>query len=123
MYYFLTLIGIILIVLGINDDKTVLVSEVTEEAEEFKDLIRRIEDLERTLYDIDLSFEEESQLLGTNHKSITETRNMPHEPITIFDTLRQCEEEGYSLEKTCLILNMNKGEVLLLKNLYKNYQG
>jgi hypothetical protein len=32
------------------------------------------------------------------------------------------EREEYSLEMVCSMLNMEKGEVLLLKNIYKNYQ-
>lgn len=123
MYYFLTLIGIILIVIGAGDDEIVLIPQLDPEPAKVEDLIRRIENLEKTLYDVDLSFEEETELFGINYESTAETINITREPITIFDRLRQCEEEGYSLEKTCLILNMNKGEVLLLKNLYKNYQG
>lgn len=123
MCYFLTLVGVILIVLGIYDDKSLSVAEVTPEPEVFKDLIKRIEGLEKTLYDVDLNFEkDEIELFESNFSSVGSTIDISDEPITIFDTLRQCEEEGYSLEKTCLKLNMNKGEVLLLKNLYKNYQ-
>lgn len=124
MYYFLTLIGIILIVVGKSHSESVLVAETTLEPEEFGDLIKRIEALERTLYDVDFNFEEEEiKLLETTYETVDTTTNTAEKPITIFETLRQCEEEGYSLEKTCSILNMNKGEVLLLKNLYKNYQG
>lgn len=124
MYYFLTLIGIIFIVLGTNDDETLSVPEVIHEPEVLKDLVKRIEDLEKTLYDVDLNFEEEEiELFESNFSSVGNTIDISDQPITIFDTLRQCEEEGYSLEKICLKLNMNKGEVLLLKNLYKNYQG
>lgn len=124
MYYFLTLIGIIFIVLGTNDDETLSVPEVTPEPEVLKDLVKRIEDLEKILYDVDLNFEEEEiELFESNSSRVGSTVDISDEPITIFDTLRQCEEEGYSLEKICLKLNMNKGEVLLLKNLYKNYQG
>lgn len=124
MYYFLTLIGVILIVLGINDEKITIIPELKTETEDLKDLLERIEALENTIYDVDLNFEEEEvELFEVNYNGVEEPINITDEPLTIFDTLRHCEEEGYSLEKTCLILNMNKGEVLLLKNLYKNYQG
>ena len=123
MCYFLILIGIIFIVLGITDKESLSVAEVTPEPEVLKDLVKRIEDLEKTLYDVDLNFEEEEiELFESNFSSVASKIDISDEPITIFDTLRQCEKEGYSLEKICLKLNMNKGEVLLLKNLYKNYQ-
>lgn len=124
MYYLLTLIGVILIVIGISDYEFGAVPRPKDKTKEYKDLIRRIEDLESTLYAIDFDFEEEVKVkeVEPTYESVSKSINVPDESVKIFNTLRQCEEEGYSLEETCLLLNMNKGEVLLLKNLYKNYQ-
>ena len=47
MYYFLTLIGVIFIVLGINDEKIDLVSNISNDPEELSDLIKRIDHLEK----------------------------------------------------------------------------
>ena len=123
MYYLLTLIGVVLIVLGINDKEIKKGPDQNSVSGEFIDLLQRIEGLEKIIYDVDLNFEEEKvESFEVNYQSVGETIDITDEPLTIFDTLRLCEEEGYSLEKTCSTLNMNKGEVLLLKNLYKNYQ-
>lgn len=124
MYYLLTLIGIILIVIGINDDKLELIRIKAPESSDHIDLMRRIEDLESTLYAVEYDFKEDKvENLEVTYENVAKSINVPDVPVTIFNTLRQCEEEGYSLEETCLLLSMNKGEVLLLKNLYKNYQG
>ena len=127
MYYFLNLIGVIFIVLGINDEKIDLVSNISNDPEELSDLIKRIDHLEKMVYDVEIDFDEDEiqkfENYEKNYKVVEQQIIKTDEPLTILDTLRQCEEEGYSLEKTCSILKMNKGEVLLLKNLYKSYQG
>lgn len=129
MYYFLTLIGIILILIGTDDDKTSEITSVTEEymeLDDFTGLIKRIESLESTFSSVDMDFKADEEVLefeAITYENVANSISVANKPVTIFDALRQCEEEGYSLEKTCSILNMNKGEVLLLKNLYKNYQG
>lgn len=129
MYYFLTLIGIILILIGTEDDKTKEITAITEEymeLDDFTGLIKRIESLESTFSSVDMDFKADEEVLefeAITYENVANSISVANKPVTIFDALRQCEEEGYSLEKTCSILNMNKGEVLLLKNLYKNYQG
>lgn len=121
MFYLLMLIGIIFIVLGLREDK-----EIVGQAHDFEELKDRIESLESILYEVNIDPVIEEELVvrdeDVTYESVAKSIKSPDRSIKIFNSLKQCEEEGYSLEEMCLLLNMNKGEVLLLKNLYRNYQ-
>lgn len=111
MFYILVSIGIILIVIGISSYKSEEYNNKdnnsAEEVEvdyfiiqEIEDLKYRIENLEKQPTSTDLSFSSVE-----NYKKVL-----------------QYEKEDHSIEEISDLLNMKKGEVLLLKNLYKNYE-
>lgn len=129
MFYFLIIIGCILIILGIymdkpkNREKDYTTSY--KEVEELYLLNERIEYLERILLQ-DISTIEEIEEVEEIENEAME-RDMVLEDGSLgyglekYKLLLKYEAEDYSLEDICDLLDMNKGEVLLLKNLYKNY--
>ncbi|MPW24814.1 hypothetical protein GC105_03285 [Alkalibaculum sp. M08DMB] len=76
-----------------------------------------------------ISYESVAKVVNENISKMDFTPNEIDEdaiPSTLgiekFNLLSQYEKEDYSIEEICTLLNMNKGEVLLLKSLYKYYQ-
>lgn len=112
MFYILVVAGISLIVIGINKKKNEFKYDVNnslstfERVEDFIELRRRIENLEKTLYYDEPQLEESISLSY---------------PLQKYKLLCQYEIQNYSMEEICRLLDMKKGEVLLLKNLYKDY--
>lgn len=47
--------------------------------------------------------------------------NKKNESILKYEMIREYEKDGKSIDEISKEMNMNKGEVLLLKKLYKNY--
>lgn len=118
MFYILVFIGIIFITLGIYIHR----GEV--EAKEdiaLNDLIFRIENLEMALDKEEKpSFED----VATNvyKEVIEEDTELLATSMDNYKRVAQYEKENYSIEEISDLLNMKKGEILLLKNLYKNYE-
>ncbi len=116
MYTFLIILGVLLIILGIYADRIDTPKDTLEsqnsygEIEELVILEKRVAHIEKILFedisdDIPLEAEENKAKSGFEK----------------YILLRKYESEDYSMEEICKLLNMNKGEVLLLKKLYKNY--
>lgn len=126
MFYFLIILGCTLIVLGIYMDgpkSRVEPNTSYKDIEELHLLNARIEFLERAFMEEipivgELEEEAEDEIMEEDGSNPEETKAYGLEK---YDLLRKYEEEGHSLEEICILLNMNKGEVILLKNLYKNY--
>lgn len=133
MFYFLLIIGISLIFTGIYMEKDNLSIQINEkhngpELNELNHLKHRIENIEEIL------FLNESDLDGGNYisyesveKSVSNQMNeepdkLPQNSFERYEKILQYEKEKYSLEEICALLEMKKGEVLLLKNLYKTYK-
>lgn len=53
-----------------------------------------------------------------NEEKLNEAKN---NNIKIYENILRLEEEGKSVDEICKELNLNTGEVILLKNLYKSY--
>lgn len=106
--------------------------------EDFMDLEDRLETLEKTLFDQLMSWEEEKQALllqltGDQGSLATEEEQILEEievaPVKekrpMPDHIRAIlvyEREGLSVEEIAKKAGINKGEVLLLKNLSKHYK-
>ena len=116
MYNFLIVIGVLLIILGIYVDrigqpKDKLESQNSyDEIEEFVILEKRVAYIEKILFE-DVS----------NDIPLETEENKAESGLEKYILLRKYERENYSMEEICKLLNMNKGEVLLLKKLYKDY--
>lgn len=108
MFYILIIIGILFIFLGIyinkNSDKSINKNkkdaDITSyrEVEELYILDKRVAELER-LFSIEDDLDREDEVL----------------------LIEKYEAQGYSIEEICKLLDMSKGEVLLLKKLKKDY--
>lgn len=133
MFYLLLFTGISLIVMGIYLDKNIVYDLIIEkqlhlddkyitfaDIQEISDLKLRIKNLENTVFSI--SKPDEYVEIAPKLYNIEGKNNTSTNLLETFDMLSQYEDEKKSLEEICLLLNMKKGEVLLLKNLHKNYQ-
>ena len=127
MFNLLIFVGVALIIWGVYMDKT------PQEVSDFKDLNYRIELIENLLYNNEPIFEDEypiheedatfkTIMENTNSQIIKKEIDLPSNIMEASVVISQYEEGKYTIEEVCSILNMKKGEVLLLKNLYKNYQ-
>jgi hypothetical protein len=128
MFNLLIFIGFALIIWGLYMDKA------PQEFSDFKDLNYRIELIENLLYNNEPIFEDEyhvheeevatfkTVMDDTNTQTINKEIDLPSNILEASEVISQYEEGKYTIEEVCSILNMKKGEVLLLKNLYKKYQ-
>ncbi len=132
MFYFLVTIGISLIVYGIykeKDNLSILVKEKHNKIElnELNHLSKRIENIEKILFysnDFEAYLNEENEILKKgNEVTYEEVENtISQNSLEKYKKILQYEKENHSLEEICSLLDMKKGEVLLLKNLYKTYK-
>lgn len=150
MFSFLIFIGIISISFGIYLSRNELNSylalkeRVDNKQEKLDEIINRIEaieeDLKRSYVEEEIDFidildlakmdkEEDMDFLDMDldmekeAKSGEEGLEIGEDMVEAFKTISLLEQGKYSLDQVCKILNMKKGEVLLLRNLYKKYQG
>lgn len=121
MFYFLILLGLILILFGIIIKKIQMRIQY-EQPDELDDdsvsveLMDRLEQLEQMIFESFLN-EEEKKAAELIKKTSTECKPMPDSIRTIVEY----ERRGFSVQEIVNITKMNKGEVLLLKNLSKHY--
>lgn len=121
MFYLLIISSLSLIILGLFNNKnkdfnlnsmfTKVVnsneSNMINELNELNELKYRVENLENILfYD------------GEKEANIEKD---PSNSLKIYKLLCQYEKENYTIEEISEVLEMRKGELLLLKNLYKDY--
>lgn len=145
MFYILITIGLVFIGLGIYVDKDrkpqTIIEEIfkAEESIEKKSLEERISILEKRLDNHINNIKKQEglkvkkegikkenkpptfetiakQVLDERLKKNTRSLN-PEEKVKL---IKEYEKEGFSIEDICELLDINKGEVLLLKNLYKD---
>lgn len=113
MFYLLIIFGSSLIILGLfnnNKDKNENLNIKSSNPTDFQELRKleyRIENLENMMFYIEEKEEKEEE--------------KPSDSLKTFEKICKYEKENYTLEEISQLLEMNKGEVLLLKNLYKNY--
>ena len=138
MFSFLLVFGLSILVLGLYIERTGK-SYFSEKDVDMKEIIRRIVNIESVLYGNntivssgeefdfidDFSFEDklyEDTLYEDDVKTISpDTR--PEKPMEekkdTSEVISLLKSGKYTLEEACEILGMQKGEVLLLKNLSK----
>ncbi|MDX9916839.1 MAG: hypothetical protein RBT15_02335 [Gudongella sp.] len=118
MYTFLILLGAGLVVFGM----TIEMKEIKRPKEVVEpEIIEEIDELEESE-----EYEEENFFIDMLQEAMADIPE-PEEYIREFDDDRMrlmagLENGDYSLEMVCSMLGMEKGEVLLLKNIYRNYQ-
>ncbi len=116
MFYFLIIIGFIFIILGIvykdKREKSPLLPP------NYKQLEKRISDMEKLLFEDLLEHEMLDELSPV--EEVRQDLSREEELIRKYTLLKRYERENKSIEEICRLLNMQKGEVFLLKNLYKD---
>lgn len=144
MYSFLLILGIIILSMGFFIDRKELKSLINEDPrakpqpQVDQDLRNRIEILEDILYSSEVEVENESgeddekeesseeEFLGVLERQKDQTKinnfDINEEMKDQFKLLADYERGILSLEEISKELNMQKGEVLLLRNIYRKYQ-
>lgn len=135
MFSFLIFTGFALIIWGLYLDKGPL------QFSDIQNLNYRIELIENLLYNNEPIFEDEYPVHEDEYpvqeeevaifKTVMDPTNsqinkkeigLPSYIMEASEVISQYEDGKYTIEEVCVMLNMKKGEVLLLKNLYKRYQ-
>mgnify|MGYP007066369840 CR=1 FL=1 len=129
MFYFLITLGIVLIALGIYKERNnIKINETYGKAtlNDFYHLNQRIEAIEKILFFSDSDeFDSDTYKFIENpieNSSNEKLDSMPQNSLEKYEKILQYEGDNYSLEAICDLMDMKKGEVLLLKKLYKNYK-
>lgn len=123
MFYFLITLGIVLIALGIYIEKDNIKTNEKYNKTALNDLYhlnQRIEAIEKILFFSDP--DEYDGYIENNTLQEEQPNDLPQNSLEKYERILQYEKKDYSLEEICDLLDMKKGEVLLLKNLYKNYK-
>ncbi len=128
MFSFLMVLGLFFIGYGIFiERKNISVEEAIKHTEldmsSLEDIKGRLDNIEDILFNYEslaqdekeVSFEEVLEKEKSKEEIIHNEEN-----IDVNEIISKFISKEYTLEDTCKILNKSKGEVLLLKNLYKN---
>ena len=128
MFSFLMVLGLFFIGYGIFiERKNISVEEAIKHTEldmsSLEDIKGRLDNIEAILLNYEslaqgekeVSFEEVLEKEKSKEEIIHNEEN-----IDVNEIISKFISKEYTLEDTCKILNKSKGEVLLLKNLYKN---
>lgn len=150
MYLLLITIGLLFIGLGFYRLKNTKLANSTLKCKEteyikkekdlFKDVLsdnfkydlleERVNQLEKIILDDSILIEKDFQNIkemvikeNPNLKSLSIDKNfdIENDSIKKYLKIKELEESGNNIEDICRLLDMNKGEVILLKNLYKEY--
>lgn len=120
MFYALVTLGIIFIIIGIYNYKAPE-DKRSEEVVKFQESLREIE-IEDLKYRLDNLEKELYSRQSSSFEDVMEAADLSFDSIENYKKVRQYEEENLSIEEISELLDMKKGEVLLLKNLYKNQE-
>lgn len=135
MYIFLLLLGIIILIIGIYIDRLEIQNN-KKPGESFQDdLLERLEKLEEVIFGSNIEVENPINIdYGISEDEFLAILEREKDQVKIdnldintdmkekFKLIADHQRGLYTIEDLCEKLNMQKGEVLLLKNFYKNYQ-
>lgn len=121
MFISITIIGMILIGIGLFKNKKNNSVNLETENIELLQLKRRIDNIEQVYFENSLNEKTIEINSSTNilhdYNALASTNLLEK-----FEMICEYESKNYSINEISKLLDVNKGEVLLLKNLYKNYQ-
>ena len=135
MYIFLLLLGIIILIIGLYIDRLEIQNN-KKPGESFQDdLLERLEKLEEVIFGSNIEVENPINIdYGISEDEFLAILEREKDQVKIdnldintdmkekFKLIADHQRGLYTIEDLCEKLNMQKGEVLLLKNFYKNYQ-
>jgi hypothetical protein len=125
MYSFLIGIGILMIFLGFYFDKQ---DTSPKRDTAIEDINQRLQNLEDILFNYEPTFDAAEEDMSFKNVLDSVDINKEQEKDNIdnrletFDVVSRLESGEYTIEQACKILNMKKGELLFLRNIYKEYR-
>lgn len=132
MYIFLLVLGIALLATGLyierNDIKTNIKPQAKVETgyKIDQDIINRLQALEALVYSPPAEQISQDEFLSVLQREKDQVKidnlDISDDMKKKFKLIADLERGAYSLEEICQMLDMQKGEVLLLKNFYKKYK-
>lgn len=144
MFVFLLLLGILSILTGailFKDSKNIIredasFSSILKKEDNYTYLDKRITELEKLFFNEGIYAREindyqkenfsisekkyQDRLEDIENEERLEENKIESNMAKLYKEVLEFEKQGVELTEICNILNMNKGEVLLLKNLYKD---
>lgn len=123
MFTFLLSLGMICILLGLYNEKIRKGNSTSNELEEnspsqeITDIKERVESLEKLILYGDVPQERSEPRENLFSQDLEKANIFLHK----YKLICKYEDDNLPVEEICSKLNMKKGEILLLKNLYKNY--
>lgn len=144
MFVFLLLLGILSILTGailFKDSRNIIkedtsFSSILKREDNYTYLDKRITELEKLFFNEGIYAREindyqkenfsisekkyEDRLEDIENEERLEENKIESNMAKLYKEVLEFEKQGVELTEICNILNMNKGEVLLLKNLYKD---
>jgi hypothetical protein len=125
MYSFLIGIGILMIFLGFYFDKQ---DTSPKRDTAIEDINQRLQNLEDILFNYEPTFDTAEE--DMSFKNVLDSVDINKEQdkdnidnrLETFDVVSRLESGEYTIEQACKILNMKKGELLFLRNIYKEYR-
>ncbi|MDY0235482.1 MAG: hypothetical protein RBR71_05610 [Gudongella sp.] len=134
MYIFLLMLGLVIFGAGVYIDREVVEVKTEKKMVLDSDLVNRVEALEAIIYSNKIEVEDtvsrredlsQNEFLAVLEREKEQVKidnmDIASEMKEKFKLVADYERGIYSLEEVCKLLDMKKGEVLLLKNLYKKY--
>lgn len=128
MFYILVFLGFVLMGLGIYKEKNIISSSLlnmlaySAVPKEVTELEQRVSNIESIMFS-DFMERKEAKIRRDEHEEFEhESIDTPLNGIEKYKLLCRYEEENRTFEEICTLLDMRKGEILLLKNLYKDFQ-
>lgn len=129
MFFFLFSIGVIFIIVGIQIEKEQISQEeensffgiynnnkyIIEEVSRIKE---RIDIIELLLHNLNVLKKDQDEITSKEFRNI----NLPLKYMDLLKNFTKEELKGQSLEEIASKFDLDKGEILLLKNLLKSYQ-
>ena len=121
MFNFLIACGLFLIILGLYGERFSGKDNANNEERIYVKVMESIEPIIESIVEL----QEETQVINKEEPDFEQVLESAYKPTYNAETLKvieQYEIGNYTLEEVCNILNMKKGEVLLLRNIYKKFQ-
>lgn len=143
MFSFLLLTGVTCIILGIYLNRNVMQPKINNSIghDNLHDIRKRLDNIEKILFDTDMDYmivndnsknnnvnaefaielEHYKENISKTEESEGDESLFSPAAIEKYRRVVELENSDYTLENICKELGMSKGEVILLKNLFKDY--
>lgn len=121
MYNFLIVFGLLLIIVGLYGERSGGKKTTDNEEKIYAEITENIEPIIESLVKFQGESHEETKE-KQSFEDVLKSVGKPSYNEETLKTIKQYEVGNYTLEEACKILDMKKGEVLLLRNICKKFQ-